>query len=174
MNHCGILQEAKTRFVAELKAQAREGNRCGELNDEVVVSYPLGCKEAIGNPGRDDFPLQRRKEVLMQAVYRGSVGQAFTSASGSFQGRLRDVLSMPLDGDFERAVLVSTMNAVLSHLEKVKGTVHCKDDGPKRCAAGLRDWLADRDASSVGLVGMQPAILEALVADPGRRKRDGL
>jgi len=50
MNNCSILQEAKTRFAAELKAQAREGNDCGELNDEVVVSSPLGCKEAIGNP----------------------------------------------------------------------------------------------------------------------------
>ena len=57
-----------------------------ELNDEVVVSSPLSSREAIGELDRDDFPLLRGKEVLMQAAYRGAAGQAFTSASGSLNG----------------------------------------------------------------------------------------
>jgi uncharacterized protein (DUF4213/DUF364 family) len=169
MNGCDMLLEAKRRFIAELESRAKDGGGCCELNEEVIVSAPLTSREAIGNPGRDDFPILKGKEVLMQAVYRGTAGQAFTSASGSFQGSLEEVLSMPLDGScsFERAVLVSTMNAVLGHLELVKGTVHCKDDGPKRCAACLKEWMEDPDANRVGLVGMQPALLEALVETLG-------
>jgi len=54
------------------------------------VSGPLSSREARGELDRDDFPLLRGKEVLMQAVYRGSAGQAFTSASGSFTASLGD------------------------------------------------------------------------------------
>jgi len=53
--------------------------QCGsELNDEVAVSGPLSSREARGELDRDNFPLLRGKEVLMQVVYRGSAGQAFT------------------------------------------------------------------------------------------------
>ncbi len=88
----------------------------------------------------------------MQAVYRGATGQAFTSAPGSFKGTLGDVLELPLTGSFERAVLVSTMNAVLRHLGLVNGTVHCKDDGPKKCAARMAEWIKEQEADRFGLV----------------------
>jgi len=67
-----LLQEAKRRFCAELNLE--------DLNCEVVVSLPLSPRDAIGDPGRDDFPILRGREVLMQAVYKGAAGQAFTSA----------------------------------------------------------------------------------------------
>ena len=38
----------------------------------------------------------------MQAVYEGSTGQAFTAASGNFQGSLKDVLELPLKNPSER------------------------------------------------------------------------
>jgi len=160
MKRRDVLQEAKERFVFVL------GSRTGcrdDLNDEVVITGPLSPREAIGEPDRDDFPILRGKEVLMQAVYRGCAGQAFTSASGNFQGSLEDVLELPMRSTFERAVLVSTMNAVLRSLGLVEGTVHCKNEGPKECSLHFGLWAKEQGADKVGLVGMQPAILEALV-----------
>jgi uncharacterized protein (DUF4213/DUF364 family) len=167
MNECDILGEAKKRFIVELDLWGKEHENLSELNDEVVVSSPLSSREAIGEPDRDDFPILRGKEVLMQAVYRGATGQAFTSASGSFKGTLRDVLELPLTGIFERAVLVSTLNAVLRNLGLIEKTVHCKDDGPRRCAGRMAEWIDEQGSSMVGLVGMQPALLEALIQTLG-------
>ena len=167
MNECDILEEAKRRFVVRLDLWCKERNDRNELNDEVVVGSPLSSREAIGELDRDDFPLLRGKEVLMQAVYRGSAGQAFTSVSGCFKGTLGDVLELPLTGSFRRAVLISTMNAVLRNLGLIEKTVHCKDDGPKRCAASMAEWITEQGSGMVGLVGMQPALLDALVQTLG-------
>lgn len=69
-----LLQKAKRCFIAKLESQS---NFCGAVNlqDELVVIRPLNAPEAIGEAGRDDFPITRRKEVLMQALYRGAVGR---------------------------------------------------------------------------------------------------
>jgi uncharacterized protein (DUF4213/DUF364 family) len=160
MKRGDMLQEAKKRFVLELESRNGDYNN---LNDEVVVTSPLSSREAIGEPDRDDLPLLRGKEVLMQAVYRGFAGQAFTSASGSFQGSLEEVMELPLQRDFKRAVFVSTMNAVLRRLGLIFGTVHCMNDGPRECALRTRLWVNEQGADKVGLVGMQPALLESLV-----------
>ncbi|MDD4163225.1 MAG: DUF364 domain-containing protein [Methanothrix sp.] len=161
-----LLEEAKGRFIALLELQS---NACESVNlrDELVISRPLSVSEAIGETGRDDFPLIRGKEVLMQAVYRGAVGQAFTAASGGFRGSLGDVLEMPINGCFERGVLIATMNAVLRYMGKIEKTVHCRDDGPRRCAASMSEWIKEQDVKRVGLVGLQPALLEALVCALG-------
>lgn len=159
-----LLVLVRERFIDELDRWCeKSGVSRSELDDRVVATRPLSTFEAIGSPERDDFPLLRGKEVLMEANYRGSLGQAFTSASGSFSGTLEGVLNLPLKSGFERAVLVSTINAVLRNLGLVKGTVHCKDEGPSDCAAGLGRWVKEVGADRVGLVGMQPALLSALV-----------
>jgi hypothetical protein len=167
MNENDILVEAKRRFIVGLDSWRKERNDFGELNDEVVVSSPLSSRDALGELDRDDFPLLRGKEVLMQAIYRGAAGQAFTSVSGSFKGTLGDVLELPLTRSFERAVLISTMNSVLRNLGLIEKTVHCKDDGPKKCAARMAEWINWQGSDMVGLVGMQPALLEALVQTLG-------
>jgi len=161
-----LLEDAKSRFIAEL---ALQNNVCTSVNlrDELVISRPLSVSEAIGETDRKDFPIIRGKEVLMQAVYRGAVGQAFVAAKGGFRGPLGDVLELPLNGSFERAVLIATMNAVLRYMGKIEDTVHCRDDGPRRCAASLAEWIIKQDAGCVGLVGLQPALLEALVQAVG-------
>jgi len=157
-----LLEEAKSRFIALLESQS---NACASVNlrDELVLSRPLSVSEAIGDTGRDDFPLIRGKEVLMQAVYRGAVGQAFTAAKGEFRCPLGDVLDLPLSGSFERAVLIAAVNAVLRYMGKIEKTVHCRNDGPSRCAALMSEWINGQGAKRVGLVGLQPALLEALV-----------
>ena len=157
MNECDMLIEARKRFIAKLESLSKESNGRSELNDEVVVSSPLSSREAIGELDRDDFPLLIGKEVLMQAVYRATAGQTFTSASGSFRASLGDVLDQPLTGTFEGAVPVSAMNAVLRHFGPVNGTVHCRDDGAKKMCgprggvdkrAGYRSSWACRYAAS--------------------------
>jgi uncharacterized protein (DUF4213/DUF364 family) len=159
-----VLKIARERFVAELDRWCGErGIERSELDDRVVATRPLSTFEAIGSPEIDDFPLLRGKEVLMEANYRGSLGQAFTSAAGVFSGTLEEVLDFSLKGGFERAVLVSTINAVLRNLGLVEGTVHCRDTGPADCAAALGRWLKEEGADRVGLVGLQPALLSSLV-----------
>jgi|LAHR01.1.fsa_nt_gb uncharacterized protein (DUF4213/DUF364 family) len=159
-----LLKIARLRFISELDrwCDQRDVPR-DELDDQVVATRPLSSTEAIGNPERDDFPLLRGKEVLMEANYRGSCGQAFTSARGVFSGTLEEVLKLPLEKTFERAVLVSTINGVMRHLGLVEGTVHCRDAGPRDCAALLGQLMRRERICPVGLVGMQPAILSSLV-----------
>lgn len=163
-----VLQEAKSRFIELLQSQTDTSHM--DLRDEVVMSRPLSAAEAIGDTGRDDFPIIRGKEVLMQAIYRGVAGQAFSAAKGDFHGTLGDVLKLPLAENFERTVFVATINAVLRYLGKIEKTVHCKDDGPKRCAACLAEWINLQGSDMVGLVGMQPALLEALVKSMGSER----
>ena len=166
-----ILEVARDRFAADLDRWClKTGVSRGELDDRVVATRPLSAFEAIGSPERDDFPILRGKEVLMEAAYRGSFGQAFTSASGVFSGTLEEVLDLPLDDLFHRAVLVSTINAVLRNLGIVERTVHCRDAGPADCAAGLGRWLKEEGADRAGLVGMQPALLSSLVEILGPEK----
>lgn len=155
-----LLQEAKRRFVVELKAQ--QGERELDLS-EVVVTGPLQINEAIGDPDRNDFPLMRGKEHLMQASFKGAIGQAFSADAGNFHGSLEKVLALPLQSIFERALLVASMNAVLRYLDLIGGTVHCKNTGPKECSLLLEHYLREQRIERVGLVGLQPALLEAMV-----------
>ena len=60
-----------------------------------ITCRTLTPEEAIGSPGRNDFPLQKGKERLMQAVIDGFAGQAFTDMPGDFEGTLHDVLHLP-------------------------------------------------------------------------------
>ncbi|KUK44643.1 MAG: DUF364 domain-containing protein [Methanothrix sp.] len=159
-----LLDIARERFVAELDRWCeKNGVSRDELDDLVVATRPLSSSEAIGSPERDDFPLLRGKEVLMEANYRGSLGQAFTSAAGVFSGTLEEVLELSLQDAFDRAVFVSTINAVLRNLGLVFGTVHCRDSGPEDCAANMSRWLKEEEIDRAGLVGMQPALLSSLV-----------
>ncbi|MGC9515008.1 Rossmann-like domain-containing protein [Methanocrinis sp.] len=159
-----LLEMARAKFIDELDHWCdQRGVSRDDLDDRVVATRPLSSFEAIGSPERDDFPLLRGKEVLMEANYRGSLGQAFTSAAGVFSGTLEEVLELSLEDAFDRAVLVSTINAVLRNLGLVEGTVHCRDSGPEDCATDLGRWLREEEADRAGLVGMQPALLSSLV-----------
>jgi len=137
-----------------------------EMLDESVkvTTRALSPEEAIGSPKRKDFPLLAGKEVLMQAEFRGSSGQAFTTAPRAFEGTLADVEALPLTGHSERAVLIATMNAVLRSMGLVRGTVHCKDDGPERCGKLIATRLNEEMGGRLGIVGFQPALVEHCVA----------
>ncbi len=131
-----------------------------DIDELSVTTKGLTPEEAIGITLRNDYPILEGKEVMLQASYKGSAGQAFTSTPVEFAGSLREVL----DGDIEHddlalALYIATMNAVMRHLGKVEGTIHCKNDAPEICAAKYVDYIKDtygKDAK-VLLVGYQAA-----------------
>jgi len=132
---------------------------------EVVSARILTPQEVIGKPERDDFPLLKGKEVMLQADFKGSLGQAFTDMPGNYSGTLKEIFDMSLDSNFKRAIFISTLNAVLRHLNYISKTVHCKDKEPGECAAHLVDYIKERfDNPRIAFIGMQPAMVEALAA----------
>ena len=131
-----------------------------------VRARALTTEEAIGNPEAEDFPLQKGKERLMQAGFFDSAGQAFTDQFGDFEGILEDVLQMPLENNFRRAVFVSTLNAVLRHTSQITGTIHCRDSGPGQCAVELVDYLKSGNGKlRIVQIGFQPRMVEFLAPE---------
>jgi hypothetical protein len=129
----------------------------GLLNEAVTIRVkPLTPEEAIGNPESEDFPILKGHERLMQAEFRGSLGQAFTDMHGNFEGTLRDVLDMELTNNFRRAIFIASLNAVMRNLGMIEGSVHCKDSGPKECSTDLMEFLGKCERSRIALVGFQP------------------
>ena len=151
-------------FLSEVQAKAYEiWNSEGILDENIEVkARTLTTEEAIGNPEGDDFPLQRGKEKLMEADFRGSKGQAFTDRFGNFSSSLREIAEMDLSNNFRRAIFVSALNAVQCSLGKTERTIHCKDDGPALCAPKFADFIEENYGKpKIGLIGFQPAMIKA-------------
>ncbi len=132
-----------------------------------VLAKTLTPEEAIGTPGRRDFPILEGKERVIEAAVMGARGQAFTDSPSEFEGCLRSVLDLPLTTNRQRAIFLATTNAMLAHLGLAHGTVHCKDNAPEQCAAEIAAAARNTAARRVGLVGFNPAIAEALVREFG-------
>ena len=129
-----------------------------------VVAKTLTPEEAIGNPGRRDFPIVVGKERVIEAEVTGVKAHAFTDSPGEFIGSLQRVLASPLTSNRERAIFIATMNGVLKSLNIIEDTLHCRDDEPGKCAKEIAATLLERYGKiKVGLVGMNPAIAEAVV-----------
>ncbi|QGY40400.1 hypothetical protein GM415_09745 [Pseudodesulfovibrio cashew] len=137
------------------------------LGENITVSAgPLSVKEAIGTPDETDFPIQKGKEKLMEAVFRNQRGQAFTDHYGNYAGTLREVTDLPLDNNFNRAVFVSTLNAVSRYLGMADHTIHCKDQGPKECSRKVFEHIRDNyGAKRITIIGFQPTLAEALSSE---------
>ncbi|MBC8233731.1 hypothetical protein H8E77_29645 [bacterium] len=159
-----LLQKAKEKLTAL-------ADKHSLLSEQVSVrAKPLSPEQAIGRPKRKDFPIIKGKEVMIQAEFRGHFGQAFTDNPGDFHGSLQDVLNLSLGNNFQRAIFVSTLNAVMRSLGLVEGTQHCKDDAPEKCAEELADKiLREYGKIKVGLIGYQPAMFEHLAKALGAR-----
>lgn len=130
---------------------------------QVVNTRALTVDEAIGNPERQDYPIQKGKEVMLETTFHGHKGQAFTDQPGKFTGTLEDVLNLSLQSNFERAVFIATLNAVLRSLGKIDKTVHCRDKEPGICALYLVDVIRERFGNPrIAFIGLQPGMVEAL------------
>jgi uncharacterized protein (DUF4213/DUF364 family) len=134
------------------------------LNESITISAgPLSVKDAIGEPEETDFPIQQGKEKLMEAIFRDERGQAFTDDYGNYTGTLSEVASLPLGSNFNRAIFVSTLNAVSRSLGMAEGTVHCKDCGPKECSQKIFDHIRKKYGKCrITIIGFQPTLAEAL------------
>jgi uncharacterized protein (DUF4213/DUF364 family) len=131
--------------------------------DVAVLGKPLTPEEAIGTPGRRDFPILIGKERVLEAEVLGSRGQAFTDSPREYLGLLKDVLVLDLTTNWNRAIYVAALNAVLAHVGLVDATVHCKDDDPEECGREISNLLlAEHGKARIGLIGLNPAIAERL------------
>ena len=153
-----ILEQTRPRFREMVENE-------GLLETSVtVLARPLTPEEAIGTPGRQDYPIITGKERVVECSVLGSRGHAFTDSPREFQGTLRDVLDLRLNSNQDRAVYVATLNAVMGRLNKVTATVHCKDDDPEHCARDIAGSILEKHGRvRVGLIGLNPAIAENLV-----------
>jgi len=131
-----------------------------------IRSKSLTAEEAIGITARKDFPIITGKEVMLQAEYMGSFGQAFTDSPAVFSGTLTDILALDIKADAHaRSLFIAALNAVMRHLDLAQGTVHCKNEEPERCAQEVEAWIARRYGHpKIALVGYQPSMLERLSA----------
>lgn len=152
------LEKARDKF----QKIVADNNLGGE---EVLITVGvLSAKQAIGTPTRQDYALLEGKEVMIEAQFKESFGQAFTDQPGSFTGPLEDILKLNLATSQERAIFVATLNAVMAHLGMVTGLRHCRDEEPEECALQIAEYILNKfGKAKVGLIGLQPAILEKLV-----------
>ena len=153
----------------QARALLRERLGRYQTNLELPIQVrPLDPDEAIGKDADPSFVIKKGKERIIEATFQGHKGQAFTDRPIGWSGNLADLLSLNLDEIPKRAVFVAGLNAVLSALEQLPGTVHCKDEDPSRCGPEIARVLYERFGTvGVGLVGLQPSILKALVSQFG-------
>ncbi len=139
-------------------------NENGLQGEKVIIrATPLSPQQAIGNPEDRDYPLVIGVERLMQAEFRGSLGQAFTDMYGDFSGRLSDIVAMDLRNNFRRAIFISSLNAVMRHLGLITKTIHCKNNQPRECSHELVGYIErNYGHPRVAMVGFQPRMVEAL------------
>lgn len=139
-------------------------NENGLQEERVIIrATTLSPQQAIGNPEDKDYPLVRGVERLMQAEFRGSLGQAFTDTYGDFSGRLLDIAEMDLKNNFRRAIFISSLNAVMRYLKLITKTVHCKNDQPRECSDELLRYIEKNYGHPrVTMIGFQPRMVEAL------------
>lgn len=144
----------------------------GEIIDEraisgeaikIISARTLTVKEAIGEPERNDYPLMRGKEFMVEASFRGARGQAFTDMPGNYEGSLGEVLSSDLADNFQRAVFVASLNAVMRYGDLISETVHCRDAEPGLCAQQLVAYVKGfYQNPKIALIGYQPAMADSL------------
>ncbi len=128
-----------------------------------ITCRTLTPEEALGNPERDDFPLQKGREKLMQAEIGQHAGQAFTDRPGNLSGTVQEIFDLPPVNNYHRAAIVATLNALLRKSGRIENSVHCKDDGPRLCSIDLTNELKQRYGNPrLVMIGLQPAMAEAL------------
>jgi uncharacterized protein (DUF4213/DUF364 family) len=143
----------------------------GLLEKTVAIQTKiLKTTEAIGNPDRQDYPLLKGKEFLMEATFMEAKGQAYTDAPSEFSGTLKDIVQLSLADSRKKSLFIATLNAVMRHMYPDLKTIHCKNNEPEECAEEIANFVQKLNPGFVGLVGLQPAILEALAKTFGAEK----
>ncbi|MDI7260539.1 MAG: DUF364 domain-containing protein [Thermodesulfobacteriota bacterium] len=153
-----VLENSKIQ-LAEIVAT----NRLLDAHVSVLVKT-LTPQEAIGEPGRRNFPIILGKERVIEAEILGTKAHAFTDSPGEFMGDLKGVLNLPLTSNRERSIYVATLSATLKYLNLIENTIHCKDEDPERCGKEIASQLLKKWGKvKVGFIGLNPAIAENLI-----------
>jgi hypothetical protein len=153
------------QFFADLQSKLKELVDENNLGDQAVEINCIVLKpeEAIGYPPRNDFPIQKGKEKMMQADFCGYKGQSFTDMASGYSGKANDIITMPLITNYDRAVFISGLNAVMRYLELSDRNIHCKNEGPEKCSFDLVAMMKkEHGKPQIALFGLQPAMAEAL------------
>jgi len=151
-------EQLKEKLALIAKEHCLEGQHVN-----VISARTLKPEESIGNPERKDFPLVKGREVMVEADFNGHKGQAFTDMPGDFEGTIDEVLKMGLGDNFERAVFISTLNAVLRYIGALDCTIHCKDEEPEECAQHLVEYVSEQfGLPKIAFIGLQPAMVDNL------------
>lgn len=154
----GIVLEVKKKFSEIIKE-----NKLDDVRVSVMVRT-LSPEEAIGEPGRRDFPIIIGKERVIEAEVLGARAHAFTDSPREFLGLLKEVINFPLESNKDRSIFIATLNAVLKYLNFIENTIHCKDEDPERCGKEIASQIMKRWGKiNVGLIGLNPAIAENLI-----------
>jgi uncharacterized protein (DUF4213/DUF364 family) len=160
--HPSILENSRIQL-----AKIVTENRLLDTQVSVLVKM-LTPEEAIGEPGRRDFPIILGKERVIEAELLGTRAHAFTDSPGEFVGDLKEVLQLPLTSNRERSIYVATLNATLNYLNLIEKTIHCRDEDPERCGKDIASELLKRWGKvRVGFIGLNPAIAENLTVTFG-------
>lgn len=159
-------------FYQQLQQRFSEQLHHHRLTEEPVTieARILSSEQALGNPSRDDYPLLKGKEFLMEARCLGMVGQAYTDAPACRTSTLQQIADSDLTSTAQRALFIATLNAVQRFLDSSLKTIHCHNDEPERCAEQMMTRMALFEPQQIGLIGLQPAILEALVTRWGAER----
>ena len=133
-------------------------------DEEIFVSIKsLTEKEAIGITERKDFPLLNGKEVLIEANFKNSLGQAFTNSRSALSIKLSNVRDLDIENnDYDIAIFISILNSVMKHLGLISNTVHCKNEEPELCAEQIANFLNADLYKNILLIGYQPAFIDKL------------
>lgn len=151
-----ILQQAQEELVRLCTGARRD-------SAQPVTVRCLTPDEAIGADASREFVIKKGKERVIEAEYDGAAGQAFTDHPRDWQGSLDELLQLDLSETGRRAIFTAGLNAVLRRLERASGTIHCRNDEPSRCGEELTHLLYQQfGVQKYGLIGLQPAILEAM------------
>lgn len=133
----------------------------------MIKSKTLTDEEAIGITKRKDFPLLTGKEIMLQAEFKGAIGQAFTSAPTVFKGTLGEIVELDLENDdHARGLFIASLNAIMRYLKLTDKTVHCRNEEPELCGEEFKNHMQEKyNDAKIAIVGYQPAIIENLSKD---------
>lgn len=130
----------------------------------------LSAAQAIGIPEHDDYPIIKGREVMVEAVFDGARGQAFTDEFENADITIDELLNIKLNSNRRRSVFISSLNAIFRYLNLCDKSIHCRDTEPVDCAHHLCEAIGSR--KNVLLVGYQPRFLEVLASHYSTRVVD--
>jgi hypothetical protein len=109
-----------------------------------------------------EYALAKGKEVLLRCRLENHWGDAFTDDPKPFKGELKDVDGLVFGNKGEKAIFFAALNATLSYLGLVRGTVHCRGDEPRKCGERLATYIMENFGKvRIAHIGYQPGHIEA-------------